>query len=395
MFRDLRGAGDGAFWSVLFKTGLLFFAGFCFLSSSEDSSTGCTNELATAAEQAASGMNIENYAMVASVVSNTTQNISGASASTAHKANAAINSALSVAALNRWRKCTTAIAACEAACAADEGTDTSQDNESFLARCRAQSATCSSAGLQGLLSAMQSAASLLAKKKLGGCEGADCGANGGSAAPPTPEMPQASSPGSYSGQTFADSANKNNSNTPIPPSSPRSSAKSLAGFSGKPSGQPSGGPAGSSNSDDAVAASLNSDGLSDSSNASLTGGIPSKGFTKDRSSGESGNKLAGSGESGAEDSEDGDERNLRSARASAGSFTGSGRYSYSAGGRGYNSKRGMASSKLALNSASGKKSHSDRDIFAEAGSNNSASIFKRMSGFIQSFCSENAGKSCY
>ena len=135
------------------------------------------------AVSASSGMDMMSYAMMGQAVTGAVSASKGASASVAHKGNAAIQSTLSAVALKRCASCKSAISACETACSPEKCPPASFDEtcpgkmKAGLKTCIAQETFCTQACLQGGLSGIQALTSIMSARALEDCpEGAEnCG----------------------------------------------------------------------------------------------------------------------------------------------------------------------------------------------------------------------------
>ena len=364
----------------------LFFASFlfCFADTAEDGDTlpdenknvseGITcAEMPAIVEEAADGMDMTSFVLVGQTVTQATQTLGGdsdQSAKRAHQGNMAIQGALSAAALTRYTKCKDAIDDCETTCAGSLPA-----NQQNLVQCRKHSSTCSEAGLQALLSAMQAATSYYASKQLGDdCEGEDC-----NTPPPPPPTPSSFKLPPISGYAGIPGGNdlKDQDFGSIP-------------FEGLPNPgelreeeNPSNGPHSEKDLQEHIATSS----FSSPSRPAQPQNLMSKGFIKDDGSFDS---QSGSdeddGDYSAENSEPySAQRGLSSAFTSG--TTDVAQQRKGIGSRSYRGSSGKA--KLALNK---KKLASDenlkRDVFSSVGAH--ASIFEKMSLIIQSYCASGS-----
>ena len=377
-------------------------------SGASEEGDKCTEELGDKAEQAATGVDIASQIAVTQAVSDAAQatDEGGASFRIAHQGNAAINSTFSAAALKRYAECTAAISECESVCEEEirggcDGRYRGQEEringckktaEETLARCRSQSAKCSQAGLQGLLAGINAATSLLAAKKLSGCQGEDCDEDSDETPPITRlahlEDPEQAKGATHEGILFGEDmkgfGKDDFGNVDIPPPPPEGEVNK---------GSSSVAENADSNSDNFqgdIEEDPNSpyysgglSGLSSPSSGIRGRGLASRGFRKNADA------------SGKGDKEESDPyKHERYPRDSSGSFIGgtaSGSYNPSKGSRPYGRSGGK---KLAFNSKKpfGKKGNLKRDIFKKAGAH--VSIFEKMSRIIQSYCSQGTGKRC-
>ena len=359
----------------------LFFSSFLFGVFSgvvEGQSPTCAN-MPNIVEKAANGMDMKSFALVGQTVATATQTLGGnQSAKMAHQGNMAIQGALSAAALTKYTKCKSAIDECEETCNNELNSAVNQRGvdaiKKHLAECQKHSSTCSEAGLQALLSAMQAATSYYASQPLGDdCEGEDC--NTSSSTPPIPPSLKSPSISRYAGISVDSEEVKE----PNFVSTPFNGSSNLNEPENK---NPSNGSHPENNLQGHIPTSS-----SPSSRHTQPQNLISKGFIKDDGSFDTQSESDKDDEdSFAENGEPNlAQRNL--SRTFTSGTTDVAQRRKGVGSSFYGDSSGQA--KLALNK---KKLASDenlkRDIFSSAGAH--TSIFEKMSLIIQSYCASGS-----
>ena len=356
--------------------------------SNQAVATTCDESLAIAAKEAASGMDIGSISMMATAVGQASS--SATDAGTAQKATGGIAALLSAIAFKRYSACESAISTCETTCTASIETcraDVKQEKlkcdsiptsrpascvrmkkrqiectkqEGILARCEAQQSTCNEAALQGLISAIQAAMAFRASKKL--CDGEDCEPKKPTPTPPslTPlRLPDTEEGPGFDGGPGGDNPPR------IPPVLPKGGKKAK----NKPKGK--------EKDFSGRGANFAGGGFSDNTSSGAIGGFKGSGaFDYSKL------KSKGSGKEG--EVSDGEEK--YSPSGLTGAFTGGESGSSSSRGLAHSNSPQIKKKKLKIAKKElPKKADLKRDIFA-----GSRSIFEKMSGIIQSFCSEGS-----